>query len=191
MVIISRFSPALRAISTVRAGLRNVVIAFPRHAASARRLYASQANPGGQKSSEIPWLVGSIAVTVPAAFYVLNSGPQGKEHEVESHEPVANEEENVEKEKGEDEQDEGKEENPSDAGDGAAPSEQDLPDADKKPESPGGKSGSQPAKQQDDSGAETRNPHLEDPGKSKKAGGGVETGKVKGTVSSERPKKQG
>ncbi|GAD99983.1 conserved hypothetical protein [Paecilomyces variotii No. 5] len=50
-----------------------------------RRTYASHGGHGGeQKSSDLPWAVGSIAITVPSAYFLLSSGsevPHGHEHE--------------------------------------------------------------------------------------------------------------
>ncbi|RYP74294.1 hypothetical protein DL771_003115 [Monosporascus sp. 5C6A] len=42
---------------------------------AARRGYAS-AHGGAAKSSDLPWLIGSVAVTVPGAAYLLSNGPK-------------------------------------------------------------------------------------------------------------------
>ncbi|OXV11030.1 hypothetical protein Egran_01210 [Elaphomyces granulatus] len=46
-----------------------------------RRTYASHEGHDSAKSgSDLPWLLGSITITAPAAFYLYNSGPHGREH---------------------------------------------------------------------------------------------------------------
>ncbi|KAK2794603.1 hypothetical protein FQN50_009899 [Emmonsiellopsis sp. PD_5] len=57
---------------------------------SSRRTYAHEAP---KKSSDIPWLIGALAVTVPGASFLLSQSPQkasgshghGHEHAVEEH----------------------------------------------------------------------------------------------------------
>ncbi|ETI21443.1 hypothetical protein G647_07790 [Cladophialophora carrionii CBS 160.54] len=43
-----------------------------------RRTYATE--HGGQKSSDLPWLIGSIVVTVPAAGWLWQQGPTKSDH---------------------------------------------------------------------------------------------------------------
>ncbi|KAJ9613512.1 hypothetical protein H2200_003454 [Cladophialophora chaetospira] len=57
-----------RAGTQARATLRGV----------GRRTYASE--HGAQKSSDIPWLIGSIVVTVPAAGWLWQQGPTKSDH---------------------------------------------------------------------------------------------------------------
>ncbi|KAI8630314.1 hypothetical protein F5Y19DRAFT_59858 [Xylariaceae sp. FL1651] len=47
--------------------------AFP--GAAAKRSYAS-AHGEAQKSSDLPWLIGSVTVTVPALAYLISNGPK-------------------------------------------------------------------------------------------------------------------
>ncbi|QKX58318.1 uncharacterized protein TRUGW13939_05440 [Talaromyces rugulosus] len=153
---------------------RHASQASPFSASSARRSYASQASQQS-KSSEIPWMVGSIVITVPALFYLLKSGPAETLHELKPHRSITNEIERHEQEKGI--QDSRKSEKPS---------ERDPPKAIRPPTDPGKNSGAQSAKQQGLTNTETKHPSLETPGKSVKAEGETETAKVMGTVSPER-----
>ncbi|KAK2767373.1 hypothetical protein FQN53_006459 [Emmonsiellopsis sp. PD_33] len=58
---------------------------------SSRRTYAHEAP---KKSSDLPWLIGAIAITVPSASFLLSQSPQrasgshghGHEHAEEAHE---------------------------------------------------------------------------------------------------------
>jgi hypothetical protein len=61
------------------------------------------------------------------------------------------------------------------------------PDAHKTPDSPAAKSGAISAKQEGVSNTETKNPRIDEPGKSKKAEGYIESAKATGTVAPERP----
>ncbi|PGH27647.1 hypothetical protein AJ80_00660 [Polytolypa hystricis UAMH7299] len=45
---------------------------------TARRTYASEAPTQAHKSSDLPWIIGSLAVTVPSAYFLIQSGPDGK-----------------------------------------------------------------------------------------------------------------
>ncbi|KAI1801528.1 hypothetical protein F4811DRAFT_533706 [Daldinia bambusicola] len=48
---------------------------------TARRAYSSSGHggsAGAEKSSDMPWLIGSVAVTVPALAWILSSGPDKK-----------------------------------------------------------------------------------------------------------------
>jgi hypothetical protein len=61
------------------------------------------------------------------------------------------------------------------------------PDAYKTPDSPAAKSGAQSAKQEGVSNTETKNPRIDEPGKSRKPEGHIESAKAAGTVAPERP----
>ncbi|KAK2748152.1 hypothetical protein FQN57_001277 [Myotisia sp. PD_48] len=54
-----------------------------------RRGYSAQAGheapPAG---SDLPWLIGSIAFTAPAAYYLFQSGPSGSGHAASHHDEV-------------------------------------------------------------------------------------------------------
>ncbi|CRG84124.1 hypothetical protein PISL3812_01453 [Talaromyces islandicus] len=173
MAILPRL--AIRTISTppIRTAVTQRASQASRFAAaasssSACRSYASQASQKS-KSSEIPWMVGSIVLTVPALLYLLNSRPEVphglKPHRSVTEEVEAHEEDSKKSEK---------------------PSERDPAKATRPPTDAGKNSGAQSAKQQGLSNTETKHPNLEDPGKSVKAEGETDTAKLKGTVSAQR-----
>ncbi|ORY71524.1 uncharacterized protein BCR38DRAFT_417112 [Pseudomassariella vexata] len=63
--------------STLRAASRRAtprLLLWP----AARRSYASQHDAA--KSSDMPWLIGAVAFTVPSAAYLLYSGPSKSDH---------------------------------------------------------------------------------------------------------------
>jgi len=125
-----------RAGTQARANLRGV----------GRRSYASE--HGATKSSDIPWLIGSIVVTVPAAGWLWQQGPVKSDHGHghESHEK----EEPEEKEEAKDE--EPKEESSDEGADsGKSDTSEDSSPDDKSP--PAEKEGDEDAKN-DTSGAE-------------------------------------
>jgi len=45
-----------------------------------RRFYASGGHEVPPKTSNLPWFLGSVAFTVPSAYYLLQSGPRGTGH---------------------------------------------------------------------------------------------------------------
>ncbi|KAL1965700.1 hypothetical protein VTN77DRAFT_5200 [Rasamsonia byssochlamydoides] len=192
-------TPALRTLvaSQVRAGSR----------LAARRFYANQAGHGApQKKSDLPWLITSLALTVPAAVYLYNSGPPETEHGIGPQRPVMKgddgphdhkkapqpapeevEEKKPEEEKPAEEVSEEEAAPAAEEGDNR-PSERDPPRAYKGAESPAVKSGAQSAKQQGLSNTETKHPWLESSGKSAKAEGDTDSAKLQGTLAPERPK---
>ncbi|KAE8336831.1 hypothetical protein BDV24DRAFT_167880 [Aspergillus arachidicola] len=165
----------------------------------ARRTYASESSHGVQKSSDLPWLLGSVGLGVPAAYYLLSSGPEKKPHggHGEHHEAVKETE---------------KEEEQAPAGESEPQPDRDAEqkvDTEASSSSSGEKGGSfgeppsnvdeatarggtgGPAtisgKQEGVSNADTSNPYVNEPGKSQKGEGETETAKVKGTVDPARP----
>lgn len=108
-----------------------------------RRGYATEGSH--KKGSDLPWAIGSIAFTIPAAGYLLASGPDTPAHVVP---PPAGEKQDVpspekkgtwadlEKAQDEGDDDEGKEESSNDEGDDSskADSGEDKPKEDKKDE---------------------------------------------------------
>ncbi|KIW33535.1 uncharacterized protein PV07_00375 [Cladophialophora immunda] len=163
-----------------------------------RRTYATE--HGAQKSSDIPWLVGSLVVTIPAAGWLLQQGPQKSDHghgshATEKHEEASEEPKEEEQSKEdtesteeagkEESQDEGKEESTSEGGEEEPTSKGTaLPeDKSKQSEEKGAKDA-----QGDVSGA--NNPFMGDEERSKKPEGMEETAKIHGTVdTSERSSK--
>ncbi|OTA85460.1 hypothetical protein M434DRAFT_400185 [Hypoxylon sp. CO27-5] len=54
---------------------------------TARRGYSSSSHggsAGAEKTSDLPWLITSVAITVPAAAWLLSSGPDKKAHSHDS-----------------------------------------------------------------------------------------------------------
>ncbi|EXJ76823.1 uncharacterized protein A1O5_01331 [Cladophialophora psammophila CBS 110553] len=169
-----------------------------------RRTYATE--HGAHKSSDIPWLVGSLVVTVPAAGWLLQQGPQKSDHghgshTKEKHEeapPEASKEEEEEepakedtegtKEGGKEEesQDEGREESASEGDDKeTTPKGTALPeDQAKQSEEKGAKDA-----QGDVSGA--NNPFMGEADRSKKPEGMDATAKLHGTVDTSQRSSKG
>ncbi|KAI1135663.1 hypothetical protein F5Y05DRAFT_167604 [Hypoxylon sp. FL0543] len=84
--------------STLRAVARRAAPA-QRHSvvrSTARRGYASSGHggsAGAEKTSDLPWLIGSVAITVPAAAWLLSQSPSKKSDSHQHHDaPVPDEE---------------------------------------------------------------------------------------------------
>ncbi|GAB1199513.1 hypothetical protein BDV32DRAFT_119205 [Aspergillus pseudonomiae] len=184
----------------LRASARAVGAASRRPAQQfARRTYASESSHGVQKSSDLPWLLGSVGLGVPAAYYLLSSGPEKKPHgdHGDHHEAVKETEKKEEQapagesEPQPDRDAEQKVEagsSSSSAGEkggsfGEPPSNVDEASARGGTGGPATISG----KQEGLSNTDTSNPYVNEPGKSQKGEGETETAKVKGTVDPERP----
>ncbi|PWY68458.1 hypothetical protein BO70DRAFT_356169 [Aspergillus heteromorphus CBS 117.55] len=183
----------------LRASARAVGIAARRPPTRqfARRTYAQSHE--APKSSDLPWLIASVGLGVPAAYYIFQSRPQKKAHHGHEEEPKAEpvkeeEEKEAKAPAGEaapqpDPESEQKVESSSSSSNGApstdgkAPSEADEPASRKEPAS----SATISAKQEGVSNADTSHPSVNEPGKSVKGEGETETAKVKGAVSPERP----
>ncbi|KAE8160426.1 hypothetical protein BDV40DRAFT_290176 [Aspergillus tamarii] len=184
----------------LRASARAVRAASRRPAQQfARRTYASESSHGVQKSSDLPWLLGSVGLGVPAAYYLLSSGPEKTPHggHGDHHEAVK------ETEKKEEQAPAGETEPQPDRD---AEQKVDTEPSSTSSSEKGGSFGEPPSnvdeatarggtggpatisgKQEGVSNADTSNPYVNEPGKSQKGEGETETAKVKGTVSPERP----
>ncbi|OOF99205.1 hypothetical protein ASPCADRAFT_204870 [Aspergillus carbonarius ITEM 5010] len=162
----------------------------------ARRTYAQSHD--APKSSDMPWLIASVGLGLPTAYYLLQGGVQKKPHhgheEAHGSGHVEKEQKEAEAPAGEsapqpDRDSEQKVESsssPSDttpSTDGKAPSEADQPASRKEP----GSSATISSKQEGLSNTDTDNPFVNEPGKSQKGEGETETAKVKGTVAPDRP----
>lgn len=78
-MVIGRVAAAPRSLGRVifrRAGAQTRSRAWRQ---AGRRHYASQGH-SEQKSSELPWIIGSLAGTVPAAIWLLGQGPKQGDH---------------------------------------------------------------------------------------------------------------
>ncbi|KAI0376631.1 hypothetical protein F5Y04DRAFT_265971 [Hypomontagnella monticulosa] len=69
--------------SALRSVARRATASAPVHRHSllrsaARRSYASTGHGHAEKTSDMPWLIGSVAVTVPGVAWLLSSGPSKK-----------------------------------------------------------------------------------------------------------------
>ncbi|KAG9791528.1 hypothetical protein KCU88_g975, partial [Aureobasidium melanogenum] len=165
-----------------------------------RRGYASE--HGTQKSSDLPWLIGSVAVTVPAASWLLSQGPKTSDHghHDESHATEKHEEAPAEEsteqptEESEEKTEEKSEESQEDAGqeggqtsDGRSETSEEettkgsLPEGESRISEKQGDKGAQ----KDVSGAS--NPFMGADEESKKPEGMAATAKIKGTVDPSRP----
>lgn len=119
-MVVLRASAATRALGRTamrRAGTQSRPQAWRQ---LGRRQYATE---HAKKSSDLPWLIGSVALTAPAAVWLFGQGPKGGSHHAEhAHEEKEEEEEAPEKEESsedapaEDSKDEEKEESKSDEG---------------------------------------------------------------------------
>ncbi|PYI11491.1 hypothetical protein BO78DRAFT_393426 [Aspergillus sclerotiicarbonarius CBS 121057] len=163
----------------------------------ARRTYATSHD--APKSSDMLWLIASVGLGLPTAYYLLQGGPQKKPHhgheEAHGTGHVEKEEKNeAQSSAGEtapqpDRDSEQKVESSSSSSgsapstDGKAPSEADQAASRKEP----GSSTTISSKQEGLSNTDTDNPLVNEPGKSQKGEGETETAKVKGTVAPERP----
>ncbi|EXJ84152.1 hypothetical protein A1O3_04819 [Capronia epimyces CBS 606.96] len=145
-----------------------------------RRGYASE--HGAKKSSDIPWLIGSVAVTVPAATWLLSQGPKksdhGHGHEEHTEEPEEESKEGSE-DKAEEAADEGAQDGASETSEGETPESSESEGEGEVSEKKGDKDA-----QKDESGAS--NPLLDDDEKSKKPEGPAASAKITGTVDPSR-----
>ncbi|KAB8238051.1 hypothetical protein ETB97_006073 [Aspergillus alliaceus] len=165
----------------------------------ARRTYASESSHGVQKSSDLPWALASIGLGVPAAYYLISSGPEKKPHGAhgDHHEAVVETEKKEEKAPaGESEPQPDRDaeqkvdtEAPSSSSGEKGGSFEEPPSNVDEPASRGDAGGSATisGKQEGLSNTDTSNPYVNEPGKSEKGEGETETAKVKGTVDPERP----
>ncbi|KAJ9296481.1 hypothetical protein DTO271G3_5179 [Paecilomyces variotii] len=190
---------------SARAGARASSRVSSRCQQLGRRTYASQGGHGGeQKSSDLPWAAGAVAITVPSAYLLLSSGsevPHGHEKEQvpksvaepEEQKEEAKEEAEPEAPKEEAKKEEapkgGKEEEKEKPAEDEKPSQYDQPEAVKNIDGAGKTPGATSGKQEGLDNANTSNPFTTAPGKSEKAENDVETAKVKGSVDPERPQK--
>ncbi|KAE8152891.1 hypothetical protein BDV25DRAFT_50307 [Aspergillus avenaceus] len=164
----------------------------------ARRTYASESSHTVQKSSDLPWMIASIGLGVPAAYYLISSGPEKKPHGAhgDHHEAVEEAEQKEEAAPAEESQ-------PQPDRDAEQKVEQAAPSSDQKE---GGSFGEPPSnvdqpasrgesggpasvsgKQEGLSNTDTSNPYVNEPGKSEKGEGETDTAKVKGSVDPARP----
>lgn len=136
-----------------------------------------------KKSSDLPWLIGSLGLGVPGAYWLLSNRPETSAGHY-AQEEKAHESKEAEKagggQKGEAKavKEENEQEAPSE------PSKRDQPSTQKEPaDEPGAMS----SKQEGLANADTANPYVYEADQSGKGEGETETAKVKGTVSPERP----
>ncbi|EED22865.1 conserved hypothetical protein [Talaromyces stipitatus ATCC 10500] len=148
----------------VAANIRN------RQQVIARRSYAEAAdnNVHERRKGNFPWLVLSVAITVPAAWYLWSSGPKETSQGAGPKRPAVK----------------GPEEGRQVSGE--KQSERDPAHAIKPEGNIGENSGAQTSKQQGVSNDDTMNPYLNAPGKGEKPEGVTDSSKLKGTVSPER-----
>ncbi|EXJ78779.1 hypothetical protein A1O1_09181 [Capronia coronata CBS 617.96] len=153
-----------------------------------RRGYASE--HGETKSSDLPWIIGSVAVTVPAATWLWSQGPTKSDHghadegHAEEEPKEATEEQSSQEEpeeKGEDAKEEG-----GDEGGRSETSEEEttagsLPPGESKVSEKQGDKGAK----KDVSGAS--NPFMSADEESKKPEGMAASAKITGTVDPSRP----
>ncbi|KAF7121552.1 hypothetical protein CNMCM5793_009022 [Aspergillus hiratsukae] len=167
----------------IRASLRAVGATARRPLQQAgRRTYAS-AQEGAGKSSDLPWMLGSVAFTVPAAFYLLTPAPTKISEHNHHGEMRMTETKKISETK---EAEEGPEA-PEDGtvGPDVKPSEIDVPTAKKPPQG----ANTMSSKQEGLDAADTDNPYINEPGKSVKGEGETDTAKLKGTVDPSRPQR--
>ncbi|KAL1857752.1 hypothetical protein Plec18167_001846 [Paecilomyces lecythidis] len=156
-----------------------------------RRTYASHGGHGGeQKSSDLPWAVGSIAITVPSAYLLLSSGsdvPHGHEKEQvpkgeaepEPEEAPKEEAKEESKEESEDSKEEKKEEEKKDEPEESKEEEKDEKKDDSKEEPK-----EKPKGEQKEKAAEGEKPsQYDEPGAVKNVDG---AGKTAGATSSKQ-----
>lgn len=162
-----------------------------------RRGYASEHTE--KKSSDLPWLIGSVAVTVPAATWLWSQGPTKSDHGHDSHaeevtpapaegseEESKDEEEDKEEPKEEESSDDSKEESSEDSDkDSESTKEEDKKSAPEKDGTAVSEAKGEKDAQSDVSGAS--NPYMGSDEKSKKPEGPPATARIKGTVDSSRP----
>ncbi|RAL01300.1 uncharacterized protein BO80DRAFT_424855 [Aspergillus ibericus CBS 121593] len=181
----------------LRASARAVGVAARRPPTQqfARRTYAQSHD--APKSSDMPWLIASVGLGLPTAYYLLQGGPQKKPHHGHDEAHGAGHVEKGEKKEAESsagdaapQPDRDSEQKVESSGsgstpstDGKAPSEADQAASRKEP----GSSATISSKQEGLSNTDTDNPFVNEPGKSQKGEGETETAKVKGTVAPDRP----
>ncbi|KAA8914913.1 hypothetical protein FN846DRAFT_925665 [Sphaerosporella brunnea] len=66
-----------------RTAFRRAVAAAVRTSAPCRRYAQTHANHPQGGSSDLPWIIGSVAFTVPAAWYLVKTGPSKPAHKHE------------------------------------------------------------------------------------------------------------
>ncbi|KAF7154955.1 hypothetical protein CNMCM5623_003213 [Aspergillus felis] len=138
-----------------------------------RRTYASGPE-STKKSSDLPWMLASVGLGVPAAFYLLQPSPS----KIASH-----------NHHGETRMTERKEaEIPPEretVGPDVKPSEVDAPAGRKEPSG----ANTMSSKQEGLDSSDTSNPYVAEPGKSVKGEGETDSVKLKGTVDPTRPQR--
>ncbi|KAA8650914.1 hypothetical protein EYZ11_001843 [Aspergillus tanneri] len=171
----------------------------------ARRTYASGQSHEGKKSSDLPWLLGSVGLGGPTIYYLSQSVPEKKPHDHDLH----GDEHHATVEEGEKGQNvaetpaaavkpepqpdrdaeqktegESKPEEPQGSSLGEAHSNVDPHESRK---APGDSTGSISAKQEGISNTDTSNPLVNEPGENIKSEAEIETAKAKGAVYPEQP----
>eukprot|EP01099_Mayorella_cantabrigiensis_P006569 TRINITY_DN5521_c0_g1_i1.p1 TRINITY_DN5521_c0_g1~~TRINITY_DN5521_c0_g1_i1.p1 ORF type:complete len:227 (+),score=37.49 TRINITY_DN5521_c0_g1_i1:139-819(+) len=187
-----------RAGTQARASLRSI----------GQRTYAS--GHEAKKTSDLPWLIGSIAFTVPAASWLIAQAPETSDHghgheDHKAKEEEAEEEPKEESSDSEETKEEDSEESKDDAKDDSSEdSKEESSDDDSGKETPEEDSdddsapGSAPKDRKTESKGEkdaksdvsgAKHPALTDPEKSRKSEGVPATAKIHGTVDSSRSTK--
>jgi len=172
---------------------------------TARRGYASASHGAKKSSSDLPWLLSAIAITIPSTWYILQPSPSSDHGHDDSHghdtsHGAEKHEEKEEQTEASDEKEESKDESASEE----KPKEEEKPaesaDDSKKPDDSKSKDEPAPAKppksqnemsgkQEGVSNADTEHPELDKklPEVGKKGEGAPESAKHKGTVSVDGP----
>ncbi|KIW64472.1 hypothetical protein PV04_09403 [Phialophora macrospora] len=161
-----------------------------------RRSYASE--HGTQKSSDLPWLIGSIVVTVPAAGWLWQQGPTKsdhghghdahaeKQHEDAPAEDSEEEEESPKEDSGKDEddkQEEGKEEGKEESDDqGEGEDKEVTPKGTAVSDDKSSTSESKGAKDAQGDVSGSKNPFMDSSEEAHKPEGPAATAKIHGTV---------
>ncbi|OBT42709.1 hypothetical protein VE00_07215 [Pseudogymnoascus sp. WSF 3629] len=183
---------AFGALRSARLSIGGARAQLVRH--SARRGYSSGHGP--EASSDLPWAVGAVAVTVPACWYLLKTSPAEAHHlhvphKVEAHaEPEAEAEEEAKEEETKVEapkEEESKDEEPkAEAEASTTDNEEEKPSADASKSEDEGKDTTEATEE-----PTTDAKHSTDVGEnsdvSQKAGGTPETSKSKDTVDVSKP----
>ncbi|KAF2718918.1 hypothetical protein K431DRAFT_296516 [Polychaeton citri CBS 116435] len=168
--------------------------ARPGQAQLVARRWASTGGDHGAPSSDLPWLITSVAVTLPAAYYLWPSASSAEHgHGHEEHAEEESEDDSKQEEEPSEEPAPAAEEKSEDA----PASEEKSDDApaeqkeESKPSPAGDSQESEGYKPEEDPAEKSGSKHStnirDDPNKSKKGEGVPETAKISGTVDPNRP----
>ncbi|RHZ60038.1 hypothetical protein CDV55_104981 [Aspergillus turcosus] len=145
-----------------------------------RRTYAS-AQESVKKSRDLPWILGSVGVSVPTAFYLLTPPPTRiSEHDHHGEIRMTGTKQFSETKEAEEAPPERETVGPD-----VKPSEFDAPAGRKAPEG----ANTMSSKQEGLDAVDTSNPYVTGPGKSVKGEGETDSVKLKGTIDPSRPQR--